>query len=85
MADTIPPRRDEPLFDVNGNPTLRFSEFLESLSNSVNSADRSTTAETVIANSFALKTQIGSGDPLTWDETGFTWDSDKLSFDQTEA
>lgn len=33
----------------------------------------------------ALSERVGSGDPLTWDETGFTWDSDKLSFDQTEA
>jgi hypothetical protein len=32
-----------------------------------------------------LQQQLGSGDPLTWDETGFTWDSTKLSFDQTEA
>ena len=32
-----------------------------------------------------IRLKIGSGDPLTWDETGFSWDSDKLSFDQDEA
>jgi len=32
-----------------------------------------------------IREQIGSGDPLTWDETGFSWDSTKQSFDQTEA
>jgi len=32
-----------------------------------------------------LQAQLGSGNPLTWDETGFTWDSDRLSFDQDEA
>ena len=32
-----------------------------------------------------LQGQLGSGNPLTWDETGFTWDSDRLSFDQDEA
>jgi hypothetical protein len=32
-----------------------------------------------------LNDRVGSGDPLTWDDTGFSWDTDKLSFDQTEA
>ena len=32
-----------------------------------------------------LRAQIGSGDPLTSDETGFTVDSDKLTVDMSEA
>ena len=85
MAELIPPRRDEPWFDANGNPTLRVSEFLESLSNSANSTAGSAPSEAVISKTFALQSQVGSGDPLTSDETGFTVDSDRLSVDQTEA
>ncbi len=32
-----------------------------------------------------MRRDIGSGNPLTSDETGFTVDSDKLTVDQTEA
>lgn len=32
-----------------------------------------------------LENRIGSGDPLTSDDTGFTVDTDKLSVDQDEA
>lgn len=32
-----------------------------------------------------LRRDVGSGDPLTSDETGFTVDTDKLSVDQTVA
>lgn len=32
-----------------------------------------------------LQAQLGSGNPLTSDETGFTVDSDKLSVDMDEA
>jgi hypothetical protein len=32
-----------------------------------------------------IRERLGSGDALTWDETGFTWDSDRLSFDMDEA
>ena len=32
-----------------------------------------------------INARIGSGDPLTSDETGFTVDSDRLSVDMTEA
>ena len=33
----------------------------------------------------ALQAQLGSGNPLTSDETGFTVDSDRLSCDMDEA
>ncbi len=32
-----------------------------------------------------LDQRIGSGDFLTWDETGFSWDQDNLTIDQDEA
>jgi hypothetical protein len=32
-----------------------------------------------------INERIGSGDALTWDETGFSWDNTNLTFDQTAA
>lgn len=87
MAEIIPPRRDEVLTPA-GSPTKRFSEYLESITGSVNTATSeisSLTLENVLSLVNALENRLGSGDPLTWDETGFTWDSTKLSFDMTEA
>ena len=88
MADIIVPRRGE-LFTPNGEPTRRFYEFMESVAKQTNTS--ATIASSVSDNSAlraqlkALQQQVGSGNPLTWDETGFTWDSTKHSFDQTEA
>ncbi len=87
MAEIIPPRRDE-LLTPDGLPTTRFSEYLELITGTTNT---NTAAVNVRANLaglsrvLALEERLGSGDELTWDETGFTWDSDKLSFDQDEA
>lgn len=33
----------------------------------------------------AIDQRLGSGDPLTFDDDGFTWDADVFSFDQDEA
>ena len=88
MAELIPPRRGE-FLTKEGQPTQRFIEYLEALTRQSNTA--SAVASTVSDNSAiraqlkALQQQVGSGNPLTWDETGFTWDSTKHSFDQTEA
>lgn len=79
-----PPRRDEPLFDKFGRATLRFARYMESVS-TVTSADRPSGSELIVPLSFQLSQQIGSGDPLTSDETGFTVDSTLLSVDMTEA
>ena len=87
MAEIIPPRRDEAL-SADGVPTLRFSEYLESLTLQTNSTASnliSSIDNTAIALIFALENRIGSGDFLTSDETGFTVDSTKLTVDQTEA
>lgn len=32
-----------------------------------------------------IQQRLGTGDALTWDDTGWTFDSDKHSFDQDEA
>ncbi len=88
MANLIPPRRDE-FLTKDGVPTQRFAVYLESLTAKTNTTVTETSINTdgsaARAQLFALQEQVGSGDPLTWDETGFTWDSDKLSFDQDEA
>ena len=88
MADLIPPRRGE-FLTKDGQPTQRFIEYLEALTRQSNTA--SAVTSTVSDNSAlraqlkALQQQVGSGNPLTWDETGFTWDSSKHSLDQAEA
>ena len=32
-----------------------------------------------------LKQRLGTGDPFSWDETGFTWDSSLVTWDRTET
>lgn len=89
MASNLePPLRGEPLFDEQGNLTIRFAEFLDKLSVQVNeSADTIGRSSTLNLGSQIddLQQQVGSGDDLTWDEDGFTWDLDTLTFDQDEA
>ena len=88
MAEIIPPRRGE-FLTAEGVATTRFNEYLERMASRSNE-----TASLSIENSgnaairaklLSLQQQVGSGNPLTWDETGFTWDSTRHSFDQTEA
>jgi hypothetical protein len=31
-----------------------------------------------------IELRLGTGDPFTWDQTGFTFDSTKITFDRTE-
>lgn len=88
MAELIPPRRNE-LLTKDGVPTQRFAEYLEALTNKTNT---STAAVSVNADGsaaraqlLALQLQVGSGDFLTSDETGFTVDTDKLTVDMDEA
>jgi hypothetical protein len=82
---SVAPRRDEPIVDASGKITQRFAQFLEGINRLV--TDDSTAVPDEINNSvsFTLQTQIGSGDPLTSDETGFTVDSTALSVDMTES
>ncbi len=91
MVDKIiPPRRGQEL-TPQGRPTVRFSEYLERLSQVTNetaetaSLSISVAAAKLAAQLNSLEDRIGSGDFLTSDETGFTVDSDRLSADQDEA
>jgi hypothetical protein len=88
MADLIPPRRSDILTN-SGIPTLRHAEFLESLvtktNNNVDSVGANTNGSSVRAQLLTLQEQVGSGNFLTSDDTGFTVDSIKFTTDMTEA
>ena len=87
MADLIPPRRDEPITE-EGRSTQRFAEYLEDLARFTNgtvAAATSTMDSRARSLLSSLQEQVGSGDFLTSDETGFTVDTDKLSVDMDEA
>tara|TARA_R110000851_G_scaffold323744_1_gene490651 strand:- start:143 stop:409 length:267 start_codon:yes stop_codon:yes gene_type:complete len=88
MAELIPPRRSE-FLTKSGVPTQRFAEYLEALTTKTNSnviyiSDNSD-GSAARAQLLALQEQVGSGDFLTSDDTGFTVDSIKLNVDITEA
>ena len=88
MAELIPPRRDE-FLTKDGVPTQRFAVYLESLTAKTNTTVSETSLNSdgsaARAQLFALQEQVGSGNFLTSDETGFTVDTDKLTVDMTEA
>ena len=88
MADLIPPRRDE-FVTKDGVPTQRFMEYLEQLTSDTNTTTTATSinadGSAARAQLLALQLQVGSGDFLTSDETGFTVDTDKLTVDMDEA
>ena len=80
----IPPRRDQAITSA-GVLTRRFAEFLEGLTRSVTSFESTAPPQESVSAFYSIQNQIGSGDPLTSDETGFTVDSDMLSVDMVEA
>jgi hypothetical protein len=88
MSNLIPPRRGE-FLTSKGEPTLRFINWIESLTTQSNETtivtNTITNSSSVRAQLFALQEQMGSGDFLTWDDEGFSWDSDKFTFDMDEA
>ncbi len=88
MADLIPPRRNE-FLTKDGIPTQRFAEYLEQLTRETNITVTATSinadGSAARAQLLALQLQVGSGDFLTSDETGFTVDTDKLTVDMDEA
>ena len=88
MAELIAPRRGE-FFTPDGMPTQRFITWIESLTTQTNTTTIVTNAITnsssVRAQLFALQEQMGSGDFLTSDDTGFTVDTIKLTVDMSEA
>ena len=88
MTDLIPPRRNE-FLTKDGVPTQRFAEYLERLTAETNTTTAATSVNAdgsaARAQLLALQLQVGSGDFLTSDETGFTVDTDKLTVDMDEA
>jgi hypothetical protein len=87
-ADLEAPLRGEPLFDAQGNPTIRFAEFLDRLGIETNDLIETTTELTIIELTGRLadiEVRLGTGDALTSDDTGFTVDSTIFTVDQTEA
>ena len=66
---------------------LNILENLITLSSGIDESEAAGTApqSQSVAILYDLRAQLGSGNPLTSDETGFTVDSTKLSVDQTEA
>jgi len=85
----IPPRRFRDWFEPNGDFTLRAFNFFESLTNTTNQTVQDIEDETGIgslnAQVLRLQAQIGSGQPLTVDTTGFTVDTTKETADITEV
>lgn len=90
MADPIiVPRRREDWFNANGEFTSRALRFLESLTDRTNTVVQEFEDETGIgslnAQVLRIKSQLGSGIPVTIDTTGFTVDNTKQTTDRTEV
>ncbi|NRA76746.1 MAG: hypothetical protein HRU18_00940 [Pseudoalteromonas sp.] len=90
MAENIiVPRRREDFFDSDGNPTLRFIRFLESLTDITN-----TTTTEIITAAFAtgfssqiqsLQRQLDGLPEFTIDTSGFTTDLTFITTDKVIA
>lgn len=97
MADpVVVPRRREDFFDNNGNPTLRFTRFLESLTDTTNTTstvvDDTTSAinEIPIYSGFMaqlqfLQRQFDGLPEFTIDTSGFTTDLTFITTDKVIA
>lgn len=89
MANQItPPRRAEDFFDSRGEPTLRFTRFLEELASQSNvtvSATNNANQATNSAISQHLQRQMDGLPKFTMDSTGFTMDSTQWSMDKENA
>ncbi len=88
----IAPRRSEVITE-KGLASKRLSSFLEQLTVSTN--DNTTIVENITINTGSsaknhsllstLSQRIGSGQPLSWDETGFEFSSSRITLDRTET
>lgn len=85
----IVPRRLEDWFMPNGEFTLRALRFFENLTIDTNQAVQEIEDETGIgslnAQVLRMQAQIGSGQPITIDTTGFTVDTTRQTTDRTEV
>lgn len=82
----IVPRRREDFFDSRGEPTLRFTRFLEELTQQVNdTADSDIPFQSYSAQSQWLQKQISGLPEFTIDTSGFTVDSSLITVDKVLA
>ena len=89
MAQIIPPRRREDWFRDDGQLTLRALTFLEGLTTTTNNVtniiNETTGQASLNAILIRLQKQVGSGQVLTIDTSGFTVDTSFQFTDQSEA
>ena len=86
MTDIIPPRRREEFFDKDGNPTIRFSRWMEDVTGTTNNSNDSISGISSF-NSQAqwLQQQINGLPEFTMDTTGFTMDTTDFTMDKVIA
>ena len=89
MAEIIIPRRGERLLDENGQPTLRFSNWIELISQQTNNTTDDV-EQAAFVSSFSAQLQqtvkeLAGLPEFTMDTTGFTFDSTEITFDKVIA
>ena len=100
MSISSKPKHGEPIANVSQSPlpgggleavpTRQFQEFIDDIGDVFDAEEAGTEEQPrpdslVLAQLSELRAQVGSGNQLTSDETGFTVDSDRLSVDMDEA
>lgn len=86
MTDIIPPRRGEDLLDRNGQPTLRFMTWIESITGMTNdSSSDLSSINSFSAQSQWIQKQIDGLPEFTCDTTGFTVDTTIITTDKVIA
>jgi len=86
MTDLITPKRGEELIDKNGQPTLRFITWIESLTGTTNTTNDSVSGiSSFSAQSQWLQQQIDGLPEFTIDTTGFTTDTTFITTDKVIA
>ena len=85
----IVPRRAEDFFDKNGNPTLRFINFLEGMTEQTNtntgSAESNSSGQVIGSATLEQAKAAGGIRNFTMDSTGFTMDSTQWSMDKVRV
>ena len=86
MTDIITPKREERLFKENGEPTLRFITWIESITGTTNTSnDMLSSIHSFTAQSQWLQQQIDGLPEFTMDTEGFTMDTTDFTMDKVIA
>lgn len=86
MADIIVPSRAGEFFDKNGEPTLRFVRWMESVTDTTNSSnDELSSIHSFSDQAQWLQQQINGLPEFTMDTTGFTMDTTDFTMDKVIA